>query len=96
MNRVQVERVLRQNVKNLYYCPANRSGSSTAAGPRTGTGQPPGDSLRFSAKGHQPGSECCGCSSVGRAQRCQRCCRGFESHHPLSLGDALFSFPLRR
>ena len=25
----------------------------------------------------------CGCSSVGRAQRCQRCCRGFESHHPL-------------
>ncbi len=26
----------------------------------------------------------CGCSSVGRAQRCQRCCRGFESHHPLS------------
>ena len=27
----------------------------------------------------------CGCSSVGRAQRCQRCCRGFESHHPLLL-----------
>ena len=27
----------------------------------------------------------CGCSSVGRAQRCQRCCRGFESHHPLFL-----------
>ena len=26
-----------------------------------------------------------GCSSVGRAQRCQRCCRGFESHHPLFL-----------
>ena len=26
----------------------------------------------------------CGCSSVGRAPRCQRGCRGFESHHPLS------------
>src|SRR5690606_22146690 len=26
-----------------------------------------------------------GCSSVGRAQRCQRCCRGFESHHPLFI-----------
>ncbi len=25
----------------------------------------------------------CGCSSVGRAPRCQRGCRGFESHHPL-------------
>src|SRR5258708_3118319 len=24
-----------------------------------------------------------GCSSVGRARRCQRRCRGFESHHPL-------------
>ena len=27
----------------------------------------------------------CGCSSVGRAQRCQRCCREFESHHPLLI-----------
>ena len=26
----------------------------------------------------------CGCSSVGRASRCQRDCRGFESHQPLS------------
>ena len=26
---------------------------------------------------------CCGCSSVGRARRCQRCCRRFESDHPL-------------
>ena len=31
----------------------------------------------------------CGCSSVGRAQRCQRCCRGFESHHPL-FGSTAF------
>ena len=29
--------------------------------------------------------ESCGCSSVGRASRCQRDCRGFESHQPLSL-----------
>ena len=27
----------------------------------------------------------CGCSSVGRAPRCQRGCRGFESLHPLFL-----------
>ena len=31
-----------------------------------------------------------GCSSVGRAQRCQRCCRGFESHHPLFKDAAPF------
>ena len=29
--------------------------------------------------------ENCGCSSVGRAPRCQRGCRGFNSHHPLYL-----------
>ena len=30
-----------------------------------------------------------GCSSVGRAPRCQRGCRGFESHHPLCPGNRL-------
>ena len=35
----------------------------------------------------------CGCSSVGRAQRCQRCCRGFESHHPLLIRCTI---PVRR
>ena len=34
----------------------------------------------------------CGCSSVGRAPRCQRGCRGFESLHPLFFID----FGLRR
>ena len=29
------------------------------------------------------GLNVCGCSSAGRARRCQRRCRGFESHHPL-------------
>ena len=29
-----------------------------------------------------------GCSSVGRASRCQRDCRGFESHQPLFLPSA--------
>ncbi len=36
--------------------------------------------------------ESCGCSSVGRASRCQRDCRGFESHQPLSL-DPLICDP---
>ena len=35
----------------------------------------------------------CECSSVGRASRCQRECRGFESHHSLfsdmKIGDLI-------
>ena len=33
----------------------------------------------------RPATKAGGCNSVGRVPRCQRGCRGFESHHPLSI-----------
>ena len=38
----------------------------------------------------------CGCSSVARASRCQRECRGFESHHPLFAPEHVSGFSTTR
>lgn len=74
-----------QGVRRQPDRPGRGSSPSSPAGP--GGGHRPAGS-RWTCRRpwrvyNFPAPRLCGCSSVGRARRCQRRCRGFESHHPL-------------